>query len=128
MGQQRILVGVNEPFNFQPPLTLSGFTPGQSSRTGIIRAVKAAQLRHQNPESDSSKTSGSDEDNVDCRLWARLEDGGKLPEWLGFDPLEAEFWGVPVPENRGGSLGIKVYFREDQNVMEVGSFIIEVVG
>lgn len=128
-GQERILVGVNEPFNFPSPLALPGWSPGQSSRVRIVRAVKAAQqLRQQQQESDSSKSSDSDGTGTNVKLWAELQDGGKLPEWLGFDPLEAEFWGVPEPAARGSSLKVKVFFRDGNNVTEVGRFIVEVVG
>lgn len=127
-GQQRILVGVNEAFNFPSPLVLPGFSPGQSSRTRILRAVKEAHQQRQQLQSNSPKESDPDGIGNDCRLWAQLEDGEKLPEWFGFDPLEAEFWGVPVPSNRGTSLRVKVYFRDGQIVREVAGFIVEVVG
>ena len=127
-GQERILVGVNEAFNFPSPLTLPGFTPGQTSRTRILRIVKAAQQQRGEPESDTSKSSSSDGNGMNARLWAQLEEGGKLPEWLSFDPLQAEFWGIPVLASRGSSLKVKVYFRDGQDVFEVGGFIVEVVG
>jgi hypothetical protein len=86
--------------------------------------VKAAQqpLQQQQQESDS------DGPGTNAKLWAELENGGKLPEWLGFDPLEAEFWGVPVPAGRGSNLHVKVFFRDGNSVTEVGRFIVEVVG
>lgn len=110
-GQERILVGVNEPFNFHAPLKLAGLSPGQSSRVQILRMLGLSQ-----------------QDNNDAKLWAELEDGRGLPDWLGFDSDEAEFWGVPEANTRGSSVPVKVYLQTGRDVEQVGRFIIEVVG
>jgi hypothetical protein len=110
-GEERILVGVNEPFNFHAPLRLEGCSPGQSSRSQILRLLRASR-----------------QENSDVRLWAELEDGGSLPDWLGFDDDEAELWGVPEPNMKGSSLPLRVYLRTGEQVEQVGRFIMEIVG
>lgn len=112
-GLERILVGVNEPFNFPAPLHLPGSSPGQSSRVQVVNNLKSTQAE--------SKA-------FSVVLWAEMEDGSPLPEWLGFDNQEAEFWGVPERGQQGGSLRVKVYLQQDGEVKEVGRFIIEIVG
>ena len=107
-GQERILVGVNEPFNFPAPLHLLGSSPSQSSRVQVINDIKASQ--------------------TESILWAEMDDGSPLPEWLGFDNQEAEFWGIPERGEQGGTLKIKVYLQKHGEVKEVGRFIIEIVG
>jgi len=94
-----------------------------------VKGAQSLQRRQeQPPESDSAKSSDSDgAETKTTRLWVELESGEKLPDWLTFDPLEAEFWGVPVSGARGTSLKVRVYFMEG-NVTEVGRFIVEVVG
>jgi hypothetical protein len=63
-GQERILIGVNSG-----PLHLPGSPPGQFSRVQVINDIK------------------------ESILWAEMDDGLPLPEWLGFDNQEAEFLG-----------------------------------
>lgn len=111
-GQGRILVGVNEPFNFPAPLHLSGSSHGQDSRLQIINSIR------------SSRTGSN---ALAVRLWAELENGSPLPEWLGFNEYEAEFWGIPERRGQGGDLRVRVYLQGEDGVKEVGRFVIEVI-
>lgn len=110
-GQQRILVGVNENFHFIAPLTLIGYPVGTPSRERIMEIIHVPN-----------------EDQRLLQLKAQTSEGGDLPEWLRFDSSEAEFWGVPTQDTRGNSILVKVVLEGSGESIEVGSFIIEVVG
>jgi hypothetical protein len=62
------------------------------------------------------------------RLEAELEDGGQLPDWLGFDAREMEFWGVPELVKGRNSLRVRVVMHTGTSEDEISHFIIEVVG
>ncbi|PVF92835.1 hypothetical protein CPB86DRAFT_663031, partial [Serendipita vermifera] len=109
---ERILVGVNEPFNFAAPIHLPGEEHVPSSRSGQLRTINNTLL---------SPSSGA-------RIRAELEDGRQLPDWLGFDAREMEFWGVPELVKGRNSLRVRVVMNTGASEEEISHFIIEVVG
>jgi hypothetical protein len=101
---QRILLGVEEPFHFYPPLNLMSSAPNTTSTKPIAKegAEYAAYLE---PQGSAS---------------VRL---AELPQWLRFEDMEV--WGLPTENDRGTwQIRIVENLRGAETI--VGRFVLEV--
>jgi len=116
--QTRVLLGVNEPFHFYPPLMLA--SPTMASTTTAYTANTAYTTTDGKPVTPPGATYAVYGEQ-------RGGQGGlvEMPEWLHFEDME--LWGVPG-EGVRGKWDIRVVERRDGERGErvVGRFALEV--
>ena len=108
LNQQRILLGVSEPFHFYPPLSISPSSSVTSTSTSA--------------HSRSSKSTAA----AGTTYVAVVEDDGPttpLPSWLHFEDME--LWGVPADGDRG-VWDVRIVERRKGGEKVVGRFALEV--
>ena len=101
---QRILLGVEEPFHFYPPLNQMSSGSNTTSTKPITKAGAAysAHLESQGP--------------TQIQL-------GALPQWLRFEDMEV--WGLPTEKDRG-TWQIRIVEKLHGAERVVGRFVLEV--
>ncbi|WVR09022.1 hypothetical protein IAU60_006082 [Kwoniella sp. DSM 27419] len=115
---QRILLGVQEPFHFYPPLTISPSTSTTSTSSASTTGRRQRSTGANQFVALVEKKSISEK-----RSTIEL---GDLPSWLHFE--DGELWGVPTELDRG-EVDLRIVERragEEDRV--VGRFALEVVG
>jgi hypothetical protein len=101
---QRILLGVEEPFHFYPPLNQMSSGSNTTSTKPITKAgaTYSAHLESQGP--------------TQVQL-------GALPQWLRFEDMEV--WGLPTEKDRG-TWQIRIVEKLHGAERVVGRFVLEV--
>ncbi|KAI9636997.1 uncharacterized protein MKK02DRAFT_34059 [Dioszegia hungarica] len=118
--QTRVLLGVNEPFHFYPPLLLASPT-GLSSTTAytLNTTYTSSDGKPLTPEGARYEVYEEKRGTGDV---IRLE---SMPEWLHWEDME--LWGVPGQEVKG-RWDVRVVEIKDGAERVVGRFALEVVG